>query len=123
MYSRSRGSSHDRRRGRDQLGQVHQPGEIHALARGQGLHHRAIGFAQRERNDIHGIEEEIAIRVGQADQQGAASRSIINRARRRAQALVSHQVVRARDHMVRSRFHGEYWGENGRRGAGLTSQK
>jgi hypothetical protein len=25
--------------------------------------------------------------------------------------------------MVRSRFHGEYWGENGRRGAGLTSQK
>ena len=28
MYSRSRGSSHDRRRDRDQLGQVHEPGEI-----------------------------------------------------------------------------------------------
>ena len=75
-YSCSSGFSDDRRRNRNQLGQVHEPGEIHALARGQGLHDCAIGFAQRERNDIHGIAEEIAIRVGQADQQRAASRGI-----------------------------------------------
>ena len=76
MYSRSRGSSHNRRRGRDQLGQVNESGEIHALARGQGLHDRAIRFPQRERNEIHGIGEEIAIRIGQADEEGAAGRGI-----------------------------------------------
>ena len=47
MYSRSRGSSHDRRRGRDQLRQVHAPGEIHALPRGQGLDDRAVRLRQR----------------------------------------------------------------------------
>jgi len=31
-------------RGRDELGQVHEPGEIHALARGQGLDPRAIAL-------------------------------------------------------------------------------
>ena len=89
MYSRSRGSSHDRRRGREQLGQVHEPGEIHALARGQGLHDRAIGFAQRERHDIHGIGEEIAIRVGRAKEERAAGCGIAALTRRRRLAATA----------------------------------
>jgi len=89
MYSRSRGSSHNRRRGRDQLGQVNESGEIHALARGQGLHDRAIGFAQRERNDTRGAGEEIAIRVGQAEYQGAAVGGITALAGSRGLAAVA----------------------------------
>jgi len=89
MYSRSRGSSHDRRRGRDQLGQVREPGEIHALARGQGLHDRAIAFAQRGRNDIHGIAQGIAIRVGQAEEEGVAGGGIAARAGDRGLAAVA----------------------------------
>jgi hypothetical protein len=55
MYSRSRGLSLNRCRHR------------------RAIHLDAdIRFPQRERNDIHGVGEEIAICVGQADHQDAA---------------------------------------------------
>jgi hypothetical protein len=43
--------------------------------------------------------------------------------RRRAQAVVSNNEVRAWDNMVRSRFTWRVWGEDGQQGPGLMSQK
>jgi hypothetical protein len=70
MYSRSRGSSHDRRRGRDQLGQVHEPGEIHALARGQGLD----GLRQRMSPPRTGRESIAAALIKRASKTNARNR-------------------------------------------------
>ena len=68
-------------RGRDELGDVHQIREIHPLAGGERLDGVAIGLLELDRDHVHGIGEEVAFRVGQADHDLAAAGRVAGRGR------------------------------------------